>query len=223
MKNTFKFVLLASLVVFAAACGKKDESSSSSGFRSSLSTGSNISTSSRQAVEQFNRWYASRFEPSVTPGVYRVAYTSASAQNSNSNCEERDLGFLGLKYWYCAPSTSGSLTSGLDECRTTIIASDRSVKGENASLARIAAGQAGTLVNATFQGSSENYQNSVFTLQFQKSNAHIVTYIIDTRYHSAMQPVQVTDTESDSLMYYYGSAISTPFNTVSVAGLEICD
>jgi hypothetical protein len=211
MKNTFKFVLLASLVVFAAACGKKNESGGKS-YGNLVSNNSQLTSSSLDAVSKFNQWYVSNTEGG-SPGQvgnYGLDYQSSSA-TVDGNCEEREL-FGFLPYWYCSSSGSNNNNGGSFDCRVTVSFSNRSLKLNNPTLKKIYEGRMGTLVNATQIG-------SLITLQFQKTNGFVVSYKIDTNYHSSFQPVEMTDSETgsvDRLVYY-------TMNSSLLANLPICD
>ncbi len=212
MKNTFKFVLLASLVVFAAACGKKNESGGGNSYGNLVSNNSQLTSSSLDAVGKFNQWYKSNTEGG-SPGVvgnYGLDYQSSSA-TVDGNCEEREL-FGFLPYWYCSGSGSNNNNGGQFDCRVTLSFSNQSLKVNNPTLKKIYEGKMGTLVNATQVG-------SLITLQFQKSNGFVVSYKIDTNYHSSFQPVEMTDSETgsvDRLVYY-------TMNSSLITNLPICD
>jgi hypothetical protein len=211
MKSTFKIVLLASLVVFAAACGKKNSSGGNS-YGSLVSNNSQLTSSSLDAVGKFNQWYKSNTEGG-SPGMvgnYGLDYQSSSA-TVDGNCEEREL-FGFLPYWYCSSSGSNSNNGGSFDCRVTVSFSNQSLKLNNPTLKKIYEGKMGTLVNATQIG-------SLITLQFQKSNGFVVSYKIDTNYHSSFQPVEMTDSETgsvDRLVYY-------TTNPSLLTNLPICD
>lgn len=196
MKNTFKLVLLASLVVFASACGKKNESGGS-GSGSLYSSNIQYSQASKQAVEAFADWYRSNQEgisqnPS-RPDLPRVGLFGLDRRlntaSTGTGCTQEIIGeFLGIDLykWNCdaADETSGT-SSGV--CSVLVQQSSNTLKPLNPTLKKIYEGKAGTLVEATKNG-------NVFKFQFYNSTTgHVVSYIIDTYYHSAFQPMQVTN------------------------------
>lgn len=198
MKNTFKLVLLASLVVFASACGKKNESGSSSGGRL-YSSNIQYSQASKQAIESFQDWYRSNTEGiSQDPRLVQQGYPSvgmfgldrrANAASTGTGCTQEVIGeFLGIDLyrWNCdaADETSGT-SSGV--CSVMVSFNSNTQKPLNPTLKKIYDGRAGTLIEATKNG-------NVYKLQFyNESNGQVISYIIDTYYHSAFQPMQVTN------------------------------
>jgi hypothetical protein len=67
------------------------------------------------------------------------------------------------------------------------------MKQLNPTLKKIYEGRAGTLVDATKNG-------NVYKFQFYNTtNGQVVSYIIDTYYHSAFQPMQVTNFGTSSM------------------------
>ena len=54
-------------------------------------------------------------------------------------------------------------------------------------------GSYGTLVEASQSGVSNNVIGPVYTLKFQQTNGSVINFVIDTKYHSSVQPVQIND------------------------------
>jgi|GEM_PF-4552797 len=196
MKNTFKLVLLASLVVFAAACGKKNESGGGGSSFSSLTGGVDLSQSSATALRNFQRWYDGREEGTTLyngVGNYALTYenniSSANGSAIPENCEQK--GWWIFKVLICEGTSSSANAS---DCMVTgNVASDRSIKHLNPSLRAILTGSYGTLVEVSQSGGSGTVIGPVYVLKFQQQNGSVINFVIDTKYHSSVQPVQLND------------------------------
>lgn len=221
MKNTFKLVLLASLVVFASACGKKNESGGGGSYGNLISDSSQLNNNSIEAVKNFNKWMETNV-PSTMYGNVGLYYQSSNpAGETGSNCVEKE--FLGIPYYYCSGYSSGSgMTS--DGCKVTILGGTqtRAIKLQNPTLNKIynAAANKLVLINAT-QSNPSSYATNVYTLSFQDQKSGspdygtVKSYTIDTQYHSAVQPMVVTDSNNNS--YKRLSQISN-----NITGLTTC-
>ncbi|MFP5457802.1 MAG: hypothetical protein ACLGG7_03630, partial [Bacteriovoracia bacterium] len=89
------------------------------------------------------------------------------------NCKEL---FWGIDFCYSKTTQS----SFVPTCRTQVVA--RNMKANNKILSSIARGQEGTLIKAMQSG-------SLIELSFRKADNSIVIYTVDTRTHSALQPL----------------------------------
>lgn len=232
MKNTFKLVLLASLVVFASACGKKNESGGSGSYGNLVSDSSQLSDNSIDAVKNFTRWMDTNIPVGQANNLYgnvALFYQSSSAIGDvGSNCVEKE--FLGIPYYYCSGYSSNSGTTG-DSCKVTILGGvqTRAVKLQNPTLNKIYNASANKLVliNAT-QTNPSSYLQNVYTLSFQDQRGNatsnpeygtVKSYTIDTQYHSAIQPMVVTENNSGS--YKRLSQISYNLSGVTdICGVE---
>lgn len=221
MKNTFKFVLLASLLVFAAACGKKN-SSGGSGSGSLYSSNIQYSQSSKQAVEDFADWYRSNQEGisqnPARPDLPRVGMFGldrrSNTASTGTGCVEEKVGeFLGIDIykWNCDSADENSGTS-TGVCSVLVQQSSNSLKPLNPTLKKIFEGKAGTLVDASKNG-------NVFKFQFyNQNNGQVVSYIIDTYYHSAFQPMQVTNYGNGTMMNV-SNIVYQPTNATGTCGV----
>lgn len=182
--SLFSSILCASLMVFAVGCGKENKSGSSHKNRyfGNLSQ-SGLNVSSQQTVQKLTNWYNNRIEGTAFQGVlvkkqkYEITNTA-----SQPNCEEKE--FLGIPFTYCTYS-SGSSGGGTLVSEVQINLNDHYNKiinqKPNAELQALFNGSNGTLLGASLSG-------TVYRLDFLKNNI-VTSYIVDTRYHSALNPV----------------------------------
>lgn len=202
MKSTLFGLLFVSFII--AGCGKDSGGGGSSSTMLGTNS-SNLSSTAVAAAQSFQSWYESASEPSVTVGPYVLTKTSSASSNSGSNCSLKTWGIF--SYYSCSSSSSSSSSGSTSTtCGVTVYSSASSLKGHNPVLAGLYNGTLGTLINGTQNGSNYN-----FTIQ--KPNGHVITYVINTQYPSAFQPVQVQDTETASLISVtnavYGSTTTT--------------
>lgn len=190
-RSTISFALsLVMAIGFAVSCGKDSKGGSGGGVGTSLIT-SGLPQSSVDVVNSFNSWYTSANEGSaglltnVPYGNYELT-RSASSSTSGGNCEQKPIKVFGTTIGYysvCSSSTSSGSSTGV---KSTVSVTAGQAKSLNTTLASIAASSAGTLVDAQFNGQAYN-------LAFRRADNSVVVYVIDVRYHSAFQPMQVIE------------------------------
>lgn len=182
--SLFSSILCASLLVFAVGCGKENKSGGSNNNRyfGNLSL-SGLNTTSQQAVSRLTNWYNNRIEGTAFQGVlvkkqtYEIQNTAAQP-----NCEEKE--FLGIPFTYCI-STSTSMGGGTLVSEVQINLNDHYNQiinqKPNPELQALFNGTNGQLLGATQSG-------TVYRLDFFKNNI-VTSYVVDTKYHSALNPV----------------------------------
>ena len=194
-RSTINFALtLVMAMGFAVSCGKDSKSSSAPvpvQPSTSLITSGNISAESQSAVDSFNTWYNNGVDNGLPQqaGIYSVKKLTSTLSN-NGNCEQKTV-LKVIKYWVCGSSSSSSNSGTPSYANVTI--SSGSGKGNNQVLTSLVNGSYGTVINATFNG-------QIYSLQIQKSNGHVATYTIDIAFRAELQPVMVTDSESNNLV-----------------------
>lgn len=180
-------ILMLALAGVITACGKDNSSGGGSSSNSSnvgIVGNPNLSQTSTQALNNFRTWYNSSSEASTNPGVYELSYSNGNTGGGSSdNCRTYLSGFLQFcSGFYSSTSTFSSIAPTCKVVVRTQTSSSTNLKSQNKILSDIAAGRAGTLVSAAQSG-------TVFQLQFQAQSGAVATYLIDTRYHSAFQPI----------------------------------
>lgn len=185
MKSLINGLLCMSLMAFAAGCGKENKSGGGPNpgqYFGNLNL-SALDNTSQQVVHKLNNWYNNRTEGTAFQGTlirkqkYELTYTA-----SQPNCTEKK--FLGFPYTYCTSTSSGS-TEGVLVSEIDINLNDHFNniinQKPNAELRAIFDGTNGKLLGATQSG-------SVYRLDFLKDNI-VTSFIVDTNYHSALNPV----------------------------------
>lgn len=204
MKKSFIGYALTLVMAFGiASCGKSGGGGGGGITSTSLIT-SGLPQSSTDVVNSFNSWYASTQEGSgglsnTTPpynggnGRYELTRTAGTSSSGGGNCEQKPIKVFGVTVGYysvCSNSVSSNTTGGTGVTSEVLIVANQA-KSANATLASIANSGPGTLVDAQFY-------NNAFNLAFRRADNSVVVYVIDTRYHSAFQPMQVIETSSGS-------------------------
>lgn len=188
MKRSLNILALVSVMALAGACGKnKSDSSSSSSFKAI----DGLSVTSAQALVNFDNWYRSAQEGSGSPGMYLVDRRQYTASYGNG-CEVDDIEIFGvvIGQWYNCNNFNSTGGGTSASCKVAVSYDyNSSLKALNPTLAALRTGAAGVIVEAIQSG-------SIFTIQVQKASGYVVSYVIDTSYHSAFQPVMVTDYEA---------------------------
>jgi hypothetical protein len=189
MKTTLNHALCVSLLLLSFGCGKSGSGGGSSTAVSPLSN-ANLSATSQQAVANFQAWYntatdsaASRFDPSGVPRP-SVVTRNTKVYSASGNCSTKPVSIFGLSLGninLCSSSTP----SGTDT-PSQITIDPNLAKSSNSVLANIYNGSVGTLSSVTQQGTAYNFQ-------FLRPSGTMITYIIDTNYPVAVQPMYSFD------------------------------
>ena len=193
-RSTISFALsLVMAIGFAVSCGKDSKGGNGGGGVNGLIT-SGLPQSSVDVVSSFNSWYTSANEGSGglvnsgylgTAGNYELT-RSASTGSTGGNCEQKPIKVFGTTIGYYTVCSSASSSGSTNGVKSTVTVTAGQAKSINATLASIAASAAGTLVDAQFNGQAYN-------LAFKRADNSVVVYVIDVRYHSAFQPMQVIE------------------------------
>lgn len=195
MKHSFYTGLLCtSLLVFTVGCGKESKSGSGSSYNPYNQNNpyyQNPTQQTQAAITNLQAWYQSSTENSGSIGQKTerrqpISFTEASCSTKTI------LGFIDINYCKNSQQSTGSVVS-----RAVYIVSGQ-VKSQNSKLATaLSPGNGATLVSATETNSPVNYSTGrLFTLNYAKSNGHIIQYKIDTGLNSAFNPVEIYDSEA---------------------------
>lgn len=202
MKHLFCSSLLLALV---AGCGKNEKSGGSSGVFNPLI--SNLPANSQQAVSDFQAWYNSTTEGSIPSLGNWTERRTVKTYSASNNCNNQNisvfglsLGSLNLCFNASAPASSQT------QSRSVSVVSGSSKSGNTKLTQLINEFSASTIISATESASQVGGNSKVFILNFQRSNGSQVTYIVDSGYHSAFNPVYImdTNTRSDETVTYIG-------------------
>ena len=196
MKKSFvkHLVVTSCFLVLAAGCGKTSGSKSSTGVGIDPLTGlpyntsgllnyQNLNTTGVQAITNLNAWYTSVSEGGIPSIGQHIITRSVTSYNTSSNCKTF-LGFLNMCY---SGSTGGNTTQSSQIIN--VLASQ--AKSSNPKLVEIFSGQSGTISQAS-------QSNTVYNVEFVKTDGSRVSYIIDTSYNSALNPVVIYDTNANT-------------------------
>ncbi len=186
MKHLLHCVLGLTLLTFMG-CGKDNNSGKKSAPKYSATNlyNSGISTSTKQVVDKVAAWFNGTQESQIgqVVNIRRVRRDYSSGQN----CQQRS--FIGINFQYCTSLGSNLQETTVSE-RTGVALTQNgtriSAKG-NQDLNIIFSGQAGTLLSAV------DVSSSASRLDFLTANGVVVSYFIDRNYHSALNPVQKSE------------------------------
>jgi len=198
MKKSFvkHLVVTSCFLVLAAGCGKDAGKSSSAAPvdpnsinpltglpYSGLQPNQNLNTTGVQAITNLNAWYASVSEGGIPSIGQHIVTRSVTSYNTSSNCKTY-LGFLNLCY---SGSTGGSTTSSSQIINVV----SGQAKSSNPKLVEIFSSSTGIISQAS-------QSNTVYNVEFVKTDGSRVSYIIDTSYNSALNPVVIYDTNANT-------------------------
>jgi hypothetical protein len=180
------------ILIFLTACGKDQNSGSSSSSLSQQSnpiTQTNITVQGQTALNNAKNWYNSSYEPKTMLGYVTETRIIQSLKNpfSGSNCDTNNLKGKWLTYSVCDGLPTD--TQNLDVKAQT---KDKSV---NSKLK-----DAFVTTNRQLQlakQSPSRFGGVVFELVYKKTNGYFLIYVIDTSFHSAFNPVMILDYEND--------------------------
>lgn len=206
--SLFHGLLCASLVLFAAACGKDNKSSGKSASNNLL-TNPYIGTVPADSAAAYNNlmtWYKGTSEGSL-PQMNLAHYgetRTISTLKQECSTTTIDLWITEKDLTFCK-ETSSQREVERNLARTAAGTS----KASNTKLAQALSGSGLTLVKVT-QGQS--YSGSLFTIEWAKSNGQRLVYTIDTGLNSAFNPYQIIDSEARTIESI--SEIGYPFNNL---------
>ncbi len=181
------FCILGLTLFTVVGCGKDNKSGKKSSQNSNPINISNsgLSSTSQQVVEKVGAWYNSTQE-SGTGQVVNIRRVRRN-YNSGQNCQQRS--FLGIIYQYCTSLGSYGQESVVSEQTGVALTQNGTAirnKG-NQDLNLVFSGQAGTLITAV------DVSATASRLDFLASNGAVISYFIDRGYHSALNPVQKSE------------------------------
>jgi hypothetical protein len=178
------------ILIFLTACGKDQNSGSSS----SLSQQANPISQPNQilqgqaALDSAKKWYNSNYEPKTSLGARAETRVIETNRNSNNCSTSEFLGFIDFSI--CGGISSPSVKY---ESRTVMVDA-QTVKSGNSKLANAFITQERTLVGASQRPSQ--FGGTLIELAYRKTNGHQLFYRIDTSFFSAFNPILIQDTET---------------------------
>ncbi len=186
MKHFLNFVLGLTLLT-VVGCGKENKSGKKSAPNNNYTNlyNSGMSSSSKQVVDKVGAWFNGTQE-SQTGQVVNFRRIRRD-YNSGQTCQQRS--FIGINYQYCTSSGSTVQETTVQERIGVALTQNGtriSAKG-NQELNVIFSGQAGTLLSAV------DVSPTASRLDFLNSSGVVVSYFIDRNYHSALNPVQQSE------------------------------
>lgn len=188
------FLFASLMLVTIAGCGKDNKSSGGvpvapiAPIGGDPLIGNTVDTNGTQAYNNAQAWYASRTEPSTFVGV-KQEYRIVQRPNNQNDCKNKSYlgGFINIQTCF-----SGSQKTTPAVKRTVYVVASP-VKSSNPKLSPVFSSSL-TLINASQSG-------ALYTLEFGKTNGHVIRYKIDTSLNSAFNPVEIWDTEQGRLEY----------------------
>ena len=201
MKATlFRSIVCASLIVFAGGCGKDNKSSGGTtlpNYQQNPYTGT-VPVESQAAFNNFVNWYNSVNEGAL-PNLGITHYGELRViQTLKQDCTTKNFNFwiIDKDFTFCKDAN----TETEHKRNVTIIGQGGSKTG-NPKLAQALSGNGLTLSKAS--ESTESYMNGsgkVFTLEYiNTANGNRVIYVINTIYNSAFNPIQIINTETQTI------------------------
>ncbi len=185
MKKSFYGFTLTLVMAFGIASCGKDGGGSSGGSTTSLLTSGSISQSGAQVVQSFQSWAAQSptyNQSNGSCGTYTLT-RKTNTISSNQNCSQKS--FLGIKFYVCS-SSSNSNGSGTQSTSSVSVACSGAVNSGYSQLSAIIS--SGTIIDAV-SGYSPYQGGTVYNLVIQRADSSVVTYVIDTYFPAAFQPV----------------------------------
>lgn len=178
MKSSlFKSMLCASILVFAVGCGKENKSGGGNRYSNLYNAG--LTQTSQQVLQRAANWYNSTAEGVPQWGELTIIKTQR-VYNTQPTCETKK--FLGIPYQYCKLNGTPTTTE-LSRVDTMIVQDGKKISQKgNIELNNIFNGTNGTLVSAIDVPGG-------FKLDFLRNDGKMVSYVINTGFHSSLNPV----------------------------------
>lgn len=186
MKSLLSNLFCASLLVLAIGCGK-DGGGGSGGGQGNLYIdpmyGANPNT--QQLIQGLNSWYNGNDEGTRVRGEIKIQKVQMGL-TANQKCKELDLMLFKIPYCY-STSSSNSGTGNIISTFTAYLQNDGAAisSRSNPELQALFNRSAGQIVQATDLSGN----GTIVRLEVLQNNT-ITSYIIDTTYHSLLNPVQ---------------------------------
>jgi hypothetical protein len=194
MKLTLTKLLCTSLMLtFLVGCGKDNASGGGGNPPVINQYQGNIPADSQQAFQNVSAWYGSTQEGLPSNAGPRTEYRTIQNYNDSNNCKTKTyLGFIDINY--CLSSSNEGTSSTAQ--RTVNVVLGQSKSFNNPKLVSVFSPASGLVLKTVTEQQSPIGQNyKLFTIDYVKSNGHILRYKIDTGLNSAFNPVEIYDTE----------------------------
>jgi hypothetical protein len=203
MRSSILHLLSLFLVVsFAASCGKKDSSSSSSNANPLNSSGA-FSASGAQAQANLLAWSNSTVEgtfPSVSVYLARTVTIKTRIFSPSSNgCNQQPISVFGLNLGNINICVNNSIsgTTTYPQSMVTMVLSGSKLTGNpklvSALAPLITSGADGLTLSSISQTPSNQSSGSVFVIEYKNSAGKSIVQVIDTGMNSALNPVYMLD------------------------------
>jgi hypothetical protein len=188
MKLNLNALICALFLAFVIGCGK-DNSTGTNKTNVNLNN-SNLSASSQQSLQKVINWYQGSQEGQGLTGVVNI--TKTKYESANSNCVQKTV--LGISYQDCSSNQSqaqGFIVS--QQPNVNLIQDGKTISSKgNQDLNALFSGADGTLISVV------DVSSTASQLNFIRSDGVLVTYIIDTNYHSSLNPLKKTESSQTS-------------------------
>ena len=195
--SLFKSIVCASILVFAIGCGKDNKSGKSNGYVNQYPNLYNqypnlynqgLNQNQQTVLAKLTSWFNSPTEGTRVLGpvtIKKIRYVT----NSSQNCIQKE--FLGIPYQHCTYDNAAPQGTEVSSTPKVLVSDSQIINAKgNVGLNEIFAGSVGTLISAT------DLTSTVSRLDFLNQTGEIVSYIIDTSFHSALNPISKTVTSS---------------------------
>ncbi len=181
MKTTFfNSLLCASLLVFAVGCGKEKSKSKGQQYTNLYNQG--LTANNQAVVQKLTNWFNSSQEGAGFLGAMTIKKTQY-VYNNAQNCVEKK--FLGIPYQYCSYSNSAPQGTEVSSSTATLYQDGIIINARgNAELNNLFNGSHGTLIGAS------DISQTASQLDFLSADGKVVSFVIDTNYHSGLNPVK---------------------------------
>ncbi|MCM2350812.1 MAG: hypothetical protein NDI69_12385 [Bacteriovoracaceae bacterium] len=190
--SLFHGLLCASLVFFAAGCGK-DNKSSGGGVSGNVVTNpytGTVPADSLTAYTNLMTWYKGTTEGSLPNDGFAHYGETRTITTLSQECSTKtiDLWIIEKDLTFCKENSSENEVE-----RNVALTAVGSVKASNSKLTQALSGSGLTLIKVT------QYSANVFQIEWAKSNGHRLAYSIDTSFNSAFNPYQIIDSEARTI------------------------
>jgi len=192
MKFFLMRVLCLALIVSATGCGKDNKSGGSNPQPNPFS--GNLSAGSAEA--NFKSWYLSNTE-GERPGIGSKTETrTIKTYTETDGCEQKPISIFGVNLGSVNYCFNDFRLSGTNTKMRIVNVVPDADKSSNTVLKAVYSGSGMTLVKIT---EDKGFYGKVFFIEYAKSNGHRVLYKVDTGFHSAFNPIEISDSEEKTV------------------------
>lgn len=192
MKLFLMKVLCLALIAFALGCGKDNKSGGSNPQTNPFS--GNLGNGTAEA--NFKSWYLSNTESNHPGNGLKTETREIKTFRQTDGCESNPINIFGIDLGSINYCFSGSSLSSIKTDIRTVNVTPIFNKSSNSKLAGVYSGSGMALVKVT-EGNS--FYGKVFFIEYAKTNGHRVLYKVNTGFHSAFNPIEISDSEEKTV------------------------